>query len=132
MGSERVEEADEVGLAGRRPWLEIRRRGRDGGPLEHRDAVRLSRAEVADDPRTASRASVHRSRNPMLPDASTRMTRARGAGRIDDANVGSAASSENRTYRSPFGSANWPNDAPAARNRIRRSTVAAGRVSLMY
>src|SRR5207244_3544203 len=50
MGSERVEEADEVGLAGRRPWLEIRRRGRDGGPLEHRDAVRLSRAEVADDP----------------------------------------------------------------------------------
>src|SRR3989449_9366957 len=56
--------------------------------------------------RTASFASDHRSRNPMLPDASTRMTRARGVGRREDANVGSAASREKRMYRSPFGSAN--------------------------
>src|SRR5207244_4198602 len=82
--------------------------------------------------RTASFASDQRSRNPMLPDASTRMTRARGVGRIDEANVGSAASKEKRTYRSPLGSANWLSEVPAARNRIWRSPVAAGRVSLMY
>src|SRR3989449_4691844 len=82
--------------------------------------------------RTASFASDHRSRNPMLPDASIRMTRARGVGRREEANVGSAASREKRTYRSPLGSANWLKEVPAARNRMRRSPVAAGRVSLMY
>src|SRR5207249_5297044 len=68
--------------------------------------------------RTASFASGHRSRNPMLPDASTRMTRARGVGRREDANVGSAASKEKRMYRSPLESANWLKDVPAARNRM--------------
>src|SRR5207249_11388236 len=82
--------------------------------------------------RTASFASDHRSRNPILPDASTRMTRARGVGRREDANVGSAASREKRMYRSPLESANWLNEVPAARNRMWRSPVAAGRVAVMY
>src|SRR5207245_9574852 len=56
--------------------------------------------------RTASFASDHRSRNPMLPDASTRMPRARRVGRREEASLGSAASREKRMYRSPFGSAN--------------------------
>src|SRR5437867_10209862 len=82
--------------------------------------------------RTASFASDHRSRNPMLPDASTRMTRARGVGRREEANVASAASKEKRTYRSPLESANWLKEVPAARNRMWRSPEAAGRGWLMY
>src|SRR2546427_7573016 len=50
MRPERIEEADEVGLSRDRPRLEIGGKGRDGGPLENGDAVRLARAEVAGDP----------------------------------------------------------------------------------
>src|SRR2546427_8267394 len=50
MRPERIEEADEVGLSRDRPRLEIGGEGRDGGPLENGDAVRLARAEVASDP----------------------------------------------------------------------------------
>src|SRR5437867_3570373 len=97
-----------------------------------RGACRPSVGDEDQDGLLCRSASIQRSRNPMLPDASTRMTRARGVGRREEANVASAASKEKRTYRSPLESANWLKEVPAARNRMWRSPVAAGRVSLMY